>query len=150
MGHILNREALRVVERNDRGIVTYRKRYTKGDEVDTSHMDEAHVKNLVDSGALVESEGDLSEAESATGTEPTSPPYGASTQGPGDATLSEATSGDGGPDEGNDSSDEDEHEVDRYDGMDYSELQAEAKSRGLSAGGSATDLRGRLRDADSE
>lgn len=150
MAHVLNREALRVVERNDRGIVTYRKRYRKGDEVDTSHMDEAHVEALVESGALVASGDDLSEQGSATATEPTSPPFGASTQGPGDATLTEATSGDGGPTEGSNASDEDEHEVDRYDAMDYAELQAEAKSRGLNAGGSGTDLRDRLREADSE
>lgn len=140
MAYLLNREAMRVVERNDRGNVTYRKRYKRGDEVDVSHIDDAQVENLVESGALVQSEDDLSEPESAGATSPVSGPHGAATGEAEDHSDLDEDS----------SSDDEDHDVDQYDSMDYSELQAEAKRRDLSAGGSAQDLRARLRDSDDE
>ncbi len=143
MGYILNRERLRIVERNERGSVVYRKRYKRGDEVDTDHIDDARVQNFLDTGVLVESEDDLDEPESAGATSPTGGPFGAATTGSGEGQGVEEGSDDG---EGSD----DEHDVDQYDAMDYGELQQAAKSRNLNAGGSAEDLRTRLREADSD
>lgn len=74
MGYRLNTEALRVVQRNERGVVTYRKRYRKGQVVDTSKMEDYRVEALVAAGALVE--GD--EVESTDDTdEPTEDPAAA-------------------------------------------------------------------------
>ena len=157
MGHILNRERLRVVERNERGAVTYRKRYKKGDEVDTSHIDDARVQNFLDTGVLVESEDDLSEPESATATSPTGGPFGAATTHsdatgvPEDDQVEEGTDDSGEFDDEADDPNadlaDDEHDVDEYDSMDYAELQQAAKAKGVSASGSAVDLRNRLRNA---
>lgn len=139
MSYYLNAEALRVVEKNDRGNVTYRQRYKFGDKVDVSHIDDAQVKNLVNAGRLVQSTDELRGAQSAGATSPTGDLVGAGT----------APSGEGPEAEDTESpSDEDEHEVDEYDAMDYAELQQEAKSRELNAGGSAQDLRARLREDD--
>lgn len=152
MTYILAAEALRVVERNDRGIVTYRKRYKKNDEVDTSHMDEAHVENLVRSGRLVESDTDTSDntnldavtpsAESvATGTDAGTN----ATQGAGPVSQTDEAGGDADAD----IEDDDNAGGDRYDGMSYPELRAEASARdGVNANGSAEDLRARLREDD--
>lgn len=118
MGLILAAEALRVVNRNDRGIVTYRKRYKKGDEVDVSKMEKAHVENLKEEGSLVDSEDDLSE-----NTNPRSP------------AVPEPEVPEKEPE-------------DRYESMDYAALRSEASSRDISAGGSAEDIRSRLREAD--
>lgn len=146
MGYILNTEAMRVVTRNERGNVDYRKRYRKGDEVDTSKMDEAHVQNLIERGTLVQSEDDLTEQESATGTSPVSGPYGASTEVTPETEAAAASTPEAQPDSNA------VEDVDEYSDMDYASLQREAKERDLSAGGSADDLRARLRadDADSE
>lgn len=140
--YVLNSEAMRVVERNERGNVTYRKRYRKGDEVDTSHMDEAHVASLVEDGLLVESEDDLSDSVDAGDLAPTSGPFGAATGEPGDATAPEES--------GTEQSEDDDALVDEYSSMDYAQLQKAAKDRDLSAGGSADDLRARLRADDAD
>ena len=121
MKYILNREATRVVQRNEKGTVTYRKRYKKGDVVDVSYIDPTQVENLVASGALVV-EDDAEEAEEPTG--PSTPAEG---------------SGDGK-----------EPQEDEYDGLSYADLQAEAKSRDINAGGSAEELRERLRAFDED
>lgn len=145
MAHILNREALRVVNKNDKGSVTYRKRYRKGDVVDTSYMDEYHVANLVEAGILVGSEDDLDGAVDATATGPTAAPFGASTEGSGDTVVvPDAERGEVKIHE-----DDETEAVDEYSGMDYATLQKAAKDRGLNGGGSAEDLRGRLREYDS-
>jgi len=143
---------MRVVERNDKGNVTYRKKYKFGDEVDTDHLDETHVENLVNSGALVESEDDLTGwnglGAAGSGTAVT----GAATAEAADhSDLAEGE--DRGPEDPEDntlegSDDGDQHDVDEYDAMDYAELQTEAKQRSLNAGGSAQDLRARLRADD--
>lgn len=140
MAHILNREALRVVNKDERGRVTYRRRYKKGDEVDVSKMDEFRVQTFVDEGVLVSSEEDLDEPEEDDGTTVLSEPQGDTTEPSGD------NKEDGGDDTINE--DGDEHVVDKYDDMDYSALQQAAKSRDLNGGGSAQDLRARLRADD--
>lgn len=173
--YILNREAMRVVEKNDKGIVTYRKRYRKGDEVDTGHMDEAHVDSLVESGVLVESEDDVTPEGDASAISPTSGPFGAAT---GEATATTATTDAvvteedeaeqiGDPDSGSVAAntlqpsnpesevvppartdDDDVEAVDQYSDMDYPTLQKTAKARDLNAGGSGDEIRARLREAD--
>lgn len=178
MGYRLNREAMRVVEKNDKGSVVYRKRYRKGDEVDTSHMDDGHVQALIESGVLVESEDDVTEAESAGSISPTSGPFGAASAHQDGTTpaappvepVQQEASETGDPDSGsvaantleptgdddpaavdNNPTGEDEDEVedvDRYSEMDYPALQKEAKSRNLNAGGSGDEIRARLREDD--
>lgn len=164
MALILNTERMRVVERNERGNVTYRKRYKKGDEVDVSHMDEAHVERLKESGVLVASEDDLSEPVAAGSLPPSSGPFGAATTGSGDPTVpeDEQVVADGSAEVSDPDADPDNHTgggapvdegdgetVSRYDSMDYSELQAEAKSRDLRyVGVGADDLRASLKADD--
>ena len=162
MGHFLTTQGMRVVEFNDRGNIKYQREYVRGDEVDTSHMDEDRVKALVESGDLStedpnsEKSDDEALADEQTRVAATSggpvgaegldaagnpvaptgePPAPVEGEGSGD------TSGDGG-----DGSDE--HDVDQYDEMDYATLKAEAGKRSLSQGGSAEDLRARLREDD--
>ncbi len=138
--YILKAEATRVVQKNDRGIVTYRKRYKRGDEVDVTKIDETQVQRLVEAGHLVLDDGeatdDAAEALAAEQARAT-----ATSSGAGVADLGSTATNEGG--------DQDE-EGDRYDGMSYSDLQAEAKQRTGNGGGSAEDLRERLREADKE
>ena len=149
MGYILTTEAMRVVQRNDRGNVTYRKRYKKGDEVDVDRLEEGRLEALLEAGSLVDSsdaEQDDDDAESpqgqpvATGTDAGS----TATQGAGPVSSVDEAGGDSE----DDIEASDDAGGDLYDGMSYTELQQEAKSRGLNAGGNAEDLRGRLRDDD--
>jgi len=166
--YILNTEAMRVVERNDKGNVIYRKRYKKGDEVDVDHLEEGRLEVLVEAGTLVESEDDLSEEVDAGSISPVSGPFGAASAHQDGATPAappvEPTQD--GSVEGNtfvpvnddDQSvvtpteptggDDDVEEVDKYSDMDYAALQKEAKARDLNAGGSGDDLRERLRADD--
>ena len=128
MGYILATEAMRVVDRNERGNVTYRKRYKKGDEVDTSVMDEARVKALVESGALVKSDDDLGDA--------------ANPAAPAVAPAEVAKTSEGG---------NITNEVeDIYTDEEHDDLVAEAERRGLSTEGSDEDIRSRLRADDAE
>lgn len=164
MGKILNREALRVVTRNDRGAVNYRKRYRRGDEVDTSKMQDTQVEALVKSGALVDSEDDLSDPASATGASPASGPYGAATAASGDtpdtpdeqtAPVTEGAEESYNPDDAADGSSpnteggaDDVEDVDQYSEMDYGTLRSTASKRDLDTSGNTEDLRTRLREAD--
>lgn len=149
MGHILVKDALRVVRKNERGVVTYRRRYKKGQTVDTSQMEPERVEVLVASGALVSDDGeahdDAAEQDGppvATGTDAGS----TATQGPGPVSEVDEAGGDVQED-----LDADENAGgDLYDGMDYAALKEEAKVRNLNAGGSAEDLRGRLREDDAD
>lgn len=77
MKYLLNTEAMRLVEKDERGRVTKRRRYKKGDAVDASMIEESRLDALVESGTLVRSEDDLSEAVDAGGLPPTSGPFGA-------------------------------------------------------------------------
>lgn len=141
MTYYLNSDRMRVVQKNDRGLVTYRKRYGRGDEVDTSKIEDAQVENLLRTGALVESEDDVAERGAPRppyrGSEVTGAATGEAGENPEhDTDRTIMAEGDG----------EDDGElVDEYSGMDYAELQQAAKGRGLNAGGSADDLRARLR-----
>lgn len=138
---ILKAEATRVVQKNDRGIVTYRKRYKRGDVVDVSYIEDAQVERLLASGALAyEDEEDTDDAESELAADAARARATSSTGSVAD--LGTTATQAGGV----------ELESDEYDDMGYSDLQGLAKSRDLNAGGSAEDLRARLRedDADSE
>jgi hypothetical protein len=147
MTDFLNREAMRVVERNDRGAVTYRKRYRLGDEVDVSHIEESHVENLRESGVLVSSKDDVTGRGGGQSPYPGSQVTGAATGEAADHSEI-ADEDDYGPENEQDSEQTDGEVVDEYSEMDYSELQTAAKSAGLNAGGSADDLRARLREHD--
>ena len=138
--YILKAEATRVGQKNDRGIVTYRKRYKRGDEVDVSKIDEAQVQRLLDAGHLVldtdeapDEDAEALAAEQARAT--------ATSSGAGVADLGSTATNEGG---------DLDTEGDRYDSMSYSDLQSEAKQRTGNGGGSADDLRERLREADEE
>lgn len=174
MSYFLNTEAMRVVEKNERGSVTYRKRYKRGDKVDVSHMTEERVDLLVDKGTLVESEDDLSEAESAGGLQPHGGPFGAASDGQNGPTLADVEEAEEtvAPDEGSvaantlepsnpeskiepsadptpQGEDDEVEDVDVYSDMDYADLQDAAKKRDLRyVGVSAEDLRASLRESD--
>lgn len=146
----LNRESMRVVQRNDRGAVTYRKRYKFGDEVDVEHLDEGREDALLESGALVESEDDLRPRRSGNVPVPGSQVTGAATGEAADHSEHfDVPDDDDETDASTAVSPGETPEVtDEYTSMDYAELQGEAKGRGLNAGGSANDLRERLRADD--
>lgn len=146
MSLVLTSEALRVVQRNERGQVVYRKRYKKGDVVDTSKMDDARVEIFKEKGILVE-ESDFeenSEDTSAAAVQATRGGFADTPTGGPAENAGQVESPDGEDDAS------DEQTEDAYDTMEYSQLQAEAKQRGLNAGGSAEDLRGRLREDDAD
>lgn len=156
MAYVLRAAALRVVKRNERGSVTSRKRFTQGDLIDPSLWDdEAEFQRLVDQGSVEEVEGDADEAVSDETTPAPSgtpdsyyPVRGAGTEPSADSQYRDE-SGDGGPVTDEDPVNEGPGEgEDRYDALTYPELQQEAKARTLNAGGSAEDLRDRLREAD--
>lgn len=148
--YYLNRERFRVVERNDRGNVVYRKMYKFKDEVDVSHIDETHVENLVASGALVQSKDDLTGWTGPRGPYPGSQAVGAA--GVSAADHSEIDDPGASPEEKKAASgsvdDDDPEDVDQFSSMDYAELQAAAKAADIPANQSAEDLRAALRAGD--
>lgn len=143
--HFLNRERMRVVQRNDRGSVTYRKQYKFGDEVDVSHLDETQVKNLLKSKALVKSKDDLT---GWTGhTYPGQVTGAALRQGEDHADI--ADPGASPEEKGEVDDDDDPEDVDQFSSMDYGQLQdaAKAASPPIPANQSADELRAALRAA---
>lgn len=154
MAYYLNRERMRVVERNDRGNVSYRKKYVFGDEVDTSKIDDAQVESLVNSGALVEDRDNLKRRREGNVPFPGSQVAGAATAPSADHSehfdVEDEDDGETDPSTAQTPGEDalQPEEVDDYTSMDYAELQQEAKSRDLNAGGSANDLRARLRADD--
>lgn len=122
---VLNAAAMRVVEKNDRGIVTYRKRYKRGNVVDVSHIDPAHVEALVRAGRLVDPD-DVDEPEEAPET-PDAP------EGSGDGT------------EGQEEGDEETEPEEDFDSYDYPTLQRLAKERTGDGSGGKQDLLDRLK-----
>lgn len=138
--YILKSEALRVVTHNEKGNVNYRRRYKRGQEVDVSKIEDAQVEALLRTGRLVlDTEEPTDEAEAALAAEAARVI----------AASSPGTAGDLGSTATQTDQDE-EAEGDRYTNMSYSDLQAEAKQRTGNGGGSADDLRDRLREADKE
>lgn len=119
--YVLKAQATRVVNKNDKGIVTYRKRYKRGDVVDVSYIEPAQVEALVAAGHLVLDDGsaapDAEEEAGATGT-----PDDA--EGQGDA--------------------EDEAEAEDFNSYDYPTLQRLAKERTGDGSGGKQDLIDRL------
>lgn len=145
-------EAMRIVEKNDKGNVTYRRRYKTGDVVDTAHIDDARVQALVDDGVLVpKSEYEGGAGAATTYAEGSGDPTGdaavgaagAGTQG----TAEAPTEGDEGEGDGTEAD-----EAPDYADLDYAALKAEIDSRNedrnettaISKQGSADDLRARL------
>lgn len=174
MTHYLNTEQMRVVEKNDRGVVKYRKRYKFGDEVDTSHMDEDRVKHLTERGSLVTSKDDLTRRRGPVAPYPGSGVAGAASAPSGDhadldpdapATQEEALEQADGdtdalvaPEDAGDQTGEggavaeggegdDTEMVDKYSSMDYKELQDASKEADLQyVGISADQMRDNLRN----
>lgn len=140
--YVLNRDVLRRTKRDDRGRVTYRKRFVRGDVV--TDLEQVDIDRLTRNDAIVP-KGDYVEPEQASG-------------GPsvGPAALSGQTAAEdqGDPDEavgeGNEYTEPeaDETDEDEYDGMTAAELSEEAESRGLAKSGSKADLQARLREDD--
>lgn len=192
MGYRLTSEALRVIQSDEKGKVTYRRRYKKGQIVDTSKMDEKRVELFIQKGYLVDEDAEPeAEPEETEDGQESSEGSDGSEQATGDlpdlpegldydellawvaegeelddrrgrasavfaqekenedfdesavsADLQKAVYGDRSGDD-----DSDVH-PDKYTEMNYPSLQQEAKSRGLNGGGSADDLRIRLREDD--
>lgn len=136
MGYRLTVAAIRVVQSDEKGKVTYRKRYKKGNIVDTSKMDPERVELFIEKGYLVDE--DAEDAPEPVEETPEQEPVEESEP------QEEAEGEDDEPTE------EDDDEQDEYDEMSYPDLQQEAKKRDLNAGGSADDLRARLRESDSD
>lgn len=141
MGYVLNRDVLRVVKRDERGRVTSRKRFLRGDVVEG--LDQVDIDRLTRNDAIVD-EGDYDEPEEG----PTGPSVGPA------ALSGQMTAEDqGDPDEpvgeGNEfTADDESPEGDEYDSMTAAELQEEAGNRNLSKSGSKADLQARLREDD--
>lgn len=132
MGYVLTTEAMRVVTKNDRGVVNYRKRYRKGDVVDTSKMDEDRVASLVASGALV----DENDTEAQEDQEPTGDPvHQPATPTPTEGSVgSDGTDGDVG------------EPIPDLDNMSYQDLKALAAEKDLDTSGNTEALHSRLTD----
>lgn len=146
----LTSEALRVVQSDDKGKVTYRKRYKKGQIVDISKMDQDRVDLFIEKGYLVDAEADVDapvEDEPETGTdEPEDETDGQ--EPPEDSEPQDEGTDDAGDTDETDAPEPDESAEDVYDRMPYPELQQEAKSRTGNGAGNAEELRTRLREAD--
>lgn len=118
--YVLTVERIRVLKYDEQRRVTDRQSFNKGDVVEG--IDDYRLKQLLDAGAVAEQGSE--DAEQAQGD------AGSPADGEGQET----------PVEGQD----------KYDAMSYSDLQSEAKSRDINAGGSAEDLRERLRAFDED
>jgi hypothetical protein len=173
MTHYLNREQMRVVKTNDKGRVVKRKRYSFGDEVDVSLLDEDRVEALTEKGTLVTSKDDLDKhagyrnavgtasqrrgqattVAGAVGAAGAKSPedVGAAPEDAESTTLDPEPTHEGEPQGEATEKDDDENDgelVDEYSAMDYSELQEAAKDKGLKyVGVSADDLRTNLRES---
>lgn len=133
MGLRLNREALRVVGKNEKGTVTHRRRFKKGDKLDKASLDilgDDRVQHFLDRGVLVDEDATEDTDGPETGSDTPEDPQG-SGEATGEAGGTPETDG-----------------PDKYDEMSYADLQAEAKERTGNGGGSADDLRARLREQD--
>lgn len=166
MGYRVTREAMRVVQRNERGVVIYRKRYKRGQRVDVARLPEGRLEALVASGALVNEahdDDDAGEYEDGRGPVGSSGLTGAATDGSYDHAddtdlNSPPVDEDADADEDDPDVDpaaagpvedpEDPPTVDQYTEMDYDTLKAEADKRGVSKAGGAEGIRTRLREAD--
>lgn len=145
---ILTTGSMRVVKRNERGVVVSRKRYSRGDEVTKDVVGEERYEALIANGNLVE--GDLAESGvnavnlttttvASGGSQVTQPP-----RGPG----GDVSHADAGGDPEDDIEADPNSGGDRYDGMTYPALQQEAKARTGDGTGGAEALKARLRSQD--
>lgn len=114
---VLNSDRMQVAFRNERGIVTQRRRYKRGDVITAEDLPDGdeRFKQLVEAGTLV----------------------------PEDELAEEAEDQDGAP-EGPEAPEEPQ---DKYTDMEYADLQAAAKDAGIAANQSADELRAALREA---
>jgi hypothetical protein len=146
-------EAMRIVEKNERGNVTYRRRYKKGDVIDTDHIDEARVQALVNDGVLVpKDEYDAGDSDAADYHEGSGDPTGDAAVGAAGVGTQAATGDAGSGEVPVDEIDEAGGDGEDYSDLDYNALKAEIDRRNegrededkLSKSGSADDLRDRL------
>lgn len=151
--YILNAEATRVVNRNEKGSVTYRRRYKRGDVVDVSKIDEAQVQRLIESGYLVP-KGEAEDDGEGSGTTEGSEGSGDATSGLVDTPSTAASLGSTGTQDEDPESDEErpdgsedsgEVEEEDFESYDYPTLQRLAKERTGDGSGGKQDLIDRLK-----
>lgn len=154
MGLTLTVDRYVYLKQSDDGArIVEKKRFSKGD--DLSGLPKAERDRLVDIGAASESDEEQASATLTDSTGAALPGEATDVTGGMGAVHPDSFEPDGGTPEGEDdeseSEEEDEVEEDEYDAMSYADLQAEAKEReGVSAAGSADDIRARLREHDAE
>jgi hypothetical protein len=140
----LNREAMRLVKTNDKGRVTKRKRYKFGDEVDETFFDGSDQEGRLGQATTVDAAVGAAGASPRPGDAGTPLPDAEEGALVPEPTHEDEDQGAGAPAD----SEDDVEMVDEYSSMDYADLQQEAKGRGINAGGSADDIRARLREDD--
>lgn len=157
MAYYLTTGGMRVVQVNERGVVTWRKEYSRGDEVDVDRLEEGRLDLLLETGDLVEKKDDVptddggespatvtAAASAVTAGSTSTAPHNAAGQ-----PLSPVTGEDVGSREVEKDIDEDPNAGgDRYDSMSWPDLQAEAKTRTGDASGGKEAVIGRLRAQD--
>lgn len=141
MGYVLATEGMRVITRNERGSITKRKKFRRGDEVTRADLEqyEGRFDALVESGALVQSLDDVETVD------PSDPAFSG---GAGNANATTPTE-----DLGNSADADEDAEGDQEDGLDgmsYTDLQKVAKEETGDGSGSKADLIERIRDHRSE
>lgn len=141
----LTSEALRVVQSDDKGKVTYRRRYKKGQIVDVTKMDQDRLDLFIDKGYLVDVDADpepdpeeVKEDPTEETTEPETAPE----------PTEESTPQEEPKDNPEETPETGPSAEDVYDRMPYAELQQEAKARTGNGAGNAAELQARLRQAD--
>lgn len=170
MSYTLTTERMRCVKKNERGVVTKRVQYKKGDKIDPDMLVDGRLDQLVASGALVDSEAEQP-TDDGTAEQRAGQATG-SVAGPVGAALNPANPGDPVTDEQHDeaaanadaNADEDEEaelelledhassvdSPDSYDSMAQDDLHNEVAARGVETGGSDELLKRRLRQNDAD
>lgn len=150
--YMLATERMRLVKKNDRDKVIKRRTFKRGETITSKDLsgfdvEDWRVDALVEKGTLVDPEVGLPNQDEATLRRAAAVLGGLS----GAATAPSADHSDLDDDEDVEpvetEDDIEVEEVDEYSEMDYPTLQQTAKTRDLNAGGSADDLRARLREA---
>lgn len=161
MSYYLTTQGMRIVETNDRGNITYQREYVRGEEVDVSHIDDARVEALVESGDLSEKDPNeqpaaLDEGQTTRAAAMSGPVGAEAVNAAGNPVTPTGVPGEGSDleanqvDEASATRTDEGHVVDKYDGMDRSELQQEAKNADINANQSADALRAALRRRQSQ
>lgn len=138
MGYVLAVSRYLNITKNKAGKVLRKERLSRGDSVD--HLSEEQLDRLLSLGAIRD-EDDVPEPVENTEQEHPGQDGGEDSEGQDGA-------GDGqDEDEGGEGG---EPEPDEFEDMDYPSLQQAAKARDLNAGGSADEIRARIRQHEAE